>query len=99
MILKSRIYQREEPSRDARSIFIFCEGAKREKQYFEHFREIDSRINIEVLSQVFINAGFQEIGDYHFTEKKLYAKHFEHPSLENAPRVFISQLLLEEFTK
>lgn len=59
----------------------------------------DPRINIEVLSQVFLKAGFQEKGEYHFEEKKLYAKHFEHPEIKNAPRVFISELLLENFSK
>lgn len=58
----------------------------------------DSRINIQTLAQVFIRLGFQEKGEYHFKEKKLYAKHFEHPNLKDAPRVFISQLLLEEFS-
>ena len=46
MILPNRSYVREEPSRDAKSIFIFCEGKKREYQYFRYYRDIDSRINI-----------------------------------------------------
>jgi hypothetical protein len=46
MILKNRIFKREPPSRDAKKIYIFCEGAKREYQYFKYFREIDSRIDI-----------------------------------------------------
>ncbi len=58
----------------------------------------DSRIDIEVLSTVFKKAGYIEMNDYHFEAKKLYAKHYEHPELKDAPRVFISQLLLEEFS-
>lgn len=58
----------------------------------------DPRIDIEVLSQVFIKAGYKEKGDYIFKEKKLYAKHYEHQEIKNAPRVFISQLLIEEFS-
>lgn len=48
MILTNRLFTRRPPSRDALSIYIFCEGAKREIQYFEYFKEMDSRINIEV---------------------------------------------------
>ena len=46
MILKNRLFERIEPSRNAKSIFIFCEGIKREKQYFQYFQEIDSRISV-----------------------------------------------------
>lgn len=48
MILRNRSFKRQAPSREAKSIYIFCEGAKREYQYFCYFKEIDSRINIEV---------------------------------------------------
>ena len=48
MILTKRLFVREAPSRLAKSIYIFCEGAKREYQYFQYFKELDSRINIEV---------------------------------------------------
>ena len=48
MILTNRLFERQVPSREAKSLYIFCEGAKREYQYFEYFREIDSRIKVEV---------------------------------------------------
>lgn len=48
MILTNRLFTRRDPDRDAKSIYIFCEGKKREYQYFRYFRRIDSRINIEV---------------------------------------------------
>lgn len=48
MLVKDRLFKRRKPSKDAKSIFIFCEGVKRERQYFKYFQEIDSRINIEV---------------------------------------------------
>ena len=48
MILTNRLFKREAPSRIAKSIFIFCEGAKREFQYFSYFKGIDSRINVQV---------------------------------------------------
>jgi hypothetical protein len=48
MILRNRPFAPEPPDEDAKSIFIFCEGVKREKQYFNYFNELDSRIRIEV---------------------------------------------------
>ena len=48
MILTNRLFERIPASREAKSIYIFCEGAKRELDYFDYFKEIDSRINIEV---------------------------------------------------
>ena len=59
----------------------------------------DERINIEVLATPFLEAGYVECGDYHFEKKKLYAKHYEHSTDKNAPRVFISQLLTKEFSE
>jgi hypothetical protein len=56
----------------------------------------DPRIGIDVISRPFVQAGYREAGEYHFPEKKLYAKHYE---LEGYPRVFISELLLEAFTE
>jgi len=48
MILTNRLFVRVAPSREAKSIYIFCEGAKREFDYFKYFKELDSRINIEI---------------------------------------------------
>lgn len=48
MILTNRLFDRIEPLKEAKSIFIFGEGKKREYQYFQYFRSKDSRINIEV---------------------------------------------------
>ena len=48
MILTNRLFERNLPSRDAKSIYIFCEGLRREYDYFKFFKEKDSRINIEV---------------------------------------------------
>ncbi len=56
----------------------------------------DPRVCVDVLAKPFLKAGYKESGDYHFTDKKLYAKHYEH-SDENLPKIFISELLLEEF--
>lgn len=48
---KNRGYKRDEPHRDATLFVIACEGAVREKEYFEHLGEYSSRIRIKVLDQ------------------------------------------------
>lgn len=57
----------------------------------------DPRIGIERLAEPFVDAGYEVGGEYHFEEKKLYAKHFQHadPTL---PKIFISELLLDKFS-
>lgn len=56
------------------------------------------KIGIDVLAAIFLKNGYQFKADYNFPQKKLYAKHFEHKSDKNAPRVFISELLVEQFS-
>jgi len=58
----------------------------------------DARMNIKVLSKKFIELGYEQRGEYLFEEKQLNAIHLEHPTVENAPRVFISELILSEFS-
>ncbi len=53
-------------------------------------------VNLEKLAQHLINLGYEECEEYHFEEKKLYAKHFEHKDT-SLPKVFISELLVEKF--
>ena len=48
MIVTNRRFKREKPSRDAKSLYIFCEGIRREYYYFNYFKEMDSRISVEV---------------------------------------------------
>lgn len=52
-------------------------------------------IGIEAMAKVFKKHGYKECGDYVFTDKKLYAKHYEHPD-ESLPKIFISELELEK---
>jgi hypothetical protein len=75
--------------------------AEGETVYNDHiaFRTFnDPRINIEVLSMVFVKNGYEEKGQYRFEQKKLLAKHYEHRSDPHAPRVFISELITEQFS-
>ena len=59
----------------------------------------DPRVNIDVLAKAFLEAGYVPAGEYHFEVKKLKARHYEFPGDPEAPRVFISELMLEEFSE
>ncbi|GAB4332017.1 MAG: DUF1338 domain-containing protein [Flammeovirgaceae bacterium] len=72
--------------------------SKGEKVYNDHiaFRTYnDKRVGIEELSKPFLACGYVAKGEYFFKEKKLYAKHFQHED-PAAPKIFISELKLEE---
>ncbi len=58
----------------------------------------DPRTGIDVLALPFISAGYVPRGEYSFEAKKLRAIHYELPGDPEAPRVFISELLLEKFS-
>jgi hypothetical protein len=47
---RNRGYKRGEPYRDATLFIIACEGEKKEKSYFNFFREKSQRIKIETLT-------------------------------------------------
>jgi hypothetical protein len=55
------------------------------------------RIGVDVIAKAFIDSGYVYKGDYHFPEKKLYAKHYEH-SDTTLPKIFISELKLQDFS-
>lgn len=55
------------------------------------------KIGLEKLAAHFKAVGYVEKNEYHFEAKKLYAKHFEHAD-PTAPKVFISELKLEEMS-
>ena len=50
-------------------------------------------ISIDALEPLFLRHGYEEKGQYIFTEKKLKAKHYEK---EGQPRIFISELCLTQ---
>ncbi|SHI26203.1 DUF1338 domain-containing protein [Ferrimonas marina] len=52
-------------------------------------------VGLDKLAAHFLALGYEAKGDYRFEQKKLVAKHFEHPNPE-APKVFISELCLEQ---
>lgn len=53
------------------------------------------KVGLDKLSQHFIKIGYEPCGEYHFEQKKLFARHFEHPDA-TAPKVFISELLVDQ---
>lgn len=55
-------------------------------------------IGLNVLAKVFKDRGYQEKGEYHFEQKKLYARHLEHQDSE-MPLIFISELKVEELSQ
>ena len=62
------------------------------------------KVNLEKIASIFEALGYEAKGEYHFAEKKLRAKHYEltdHSSQQDilAPKIFISELLLEEFNQ
>lgn len=52
-------------------------------------------LGIKSLAQHFEKFGYKESGEYFFKEKKLFAKHYEHPD-KTQPKIFISELELEK---
>lgn len=63
------------------------------------FRTLDyPAINIDVIARPFVQQGYVAKGEYEFKDKHLFARHFEIPGNPGAPRVFISQLILSEFS-
>ncbi len=52
MSRQNRGYKRARPFRDARLFVIVCEGAKREKEYFEFFNNLSQRVKFRTLPPV-----------------------------------------------
>jgi hypothetical protein len=62
------------------------------------YRTFDlAKLNLAKLAEHFLSLGYTECGQYDFSAKKLTAKHFEHPD-STMPKVFISELRVEEFS-
>ncbi len=79
---------------------LFTDAGERVVNDHVAFRTFDDpRVNIDVLARPFIEAGYQEAGEYHFEAKKLRARHFELPGQPESPRVFISELMLDQFSE
>jgi hypothetical protein len=55
------------------------------------------KVNLDKLAKHLLSIGYTECGQYDFSAKKLTAKHFEHTT-STMPKVFISELRVEEFS-
>lgn len=53
------------------------------------------KVGLDKLAAHFEAVGYVAKGEYHFETKKLFARHYEHPDPQ-APKVFISELLVEQ---
>ncbi len=73
-------------------------GEKVENDHIAFRTFFDTRINVDVLARPFLEAGYEQKGYYIFEDKHLTAKHYEHKTISNAPRVFISQLMTDHFS-
>ncbi|NLN95311.1 MAG: DUF1338 domain-containing protein [Bacteroidales bacterium] len=75
--------------------------AKGEEVLNDHiaFRTFDDpKVNIDVIARPFIKAGYEFRNSYVFEQKRLRARHFEHKTFRDAPRVFISELMTSDFS-
>lgn len=79
---------------------LFCKEGEEVINDHVAFRTFDDpRMNIQVVAKKFIKAGYEYKDEYIFEDKHLKAIHLEHPNEKNAPRVFISELILSDFSK
>lgn len=56
----------------------------------------DPRMNMDVIAKVFTDNGYEARGNYEFKAKKVVGRHYEHTTDPAAPKVFISELILEQ---
>ncbi len=78
---------------------LFTDAGERVVNDHVAFRTFDDpRVNIDVIARPFTEAGYQPAGEYIFPVKKLRARHYELPGNPESPRVFISELILDQFS-
>ena len=92
-------YSRENPSAEKISRLFQKLGERVVNDHVAFRTTDDPRVNIDVLSRPFRELGYVPAGAYYFEDKKLRARHYELPGEAEAPRVFISELILEEFSE
>ena len=59
----------------------------------------DEKVNLDVFNHYFSQQGYEKKGDYLFPEKNLNACHLENRDDPSKPKIFISELDLEAFSK
>jgi hypothetical protein len=58
----------------------------------------DPKINVKAFSKILEKYGYEKKGDYQFPVKKLYAEHYEHKTMPNLPKIFVSELQTNKFS-
>jgi len=82
---------------EIKTLFDKAEGRELPNDHIALRTFQDARVGIAALEKVFTESGYVAKDTYNFEEKKLFAQHYEHPN-ENMPKIFISELLLQEFS-
>ncbi|MFN8258453.1 MAG: DUF1338 domain-containing protein [Bacteroidales bacterium] len=90
------IYKLQNPSVTKIYRLFSSEGENIENDHIAFRTFNHPKTNIDILAKTFTNVGYHVAGEYFFKEKKLKAVHFENNSIEGAPKVFISELILEQ---
>ena len=55
-------------------------------------------VSLEECAKPFLAMGYEEKDEYFFEAKKLHAKHYEFKADPSTPKIFISELLVNEFS-
>lgn len=55
-------------------------------------------VGLKTMARVFEKFGYVSKGEYHFEQKKLYAQHFENIKNPALPKIFISELLVNQMS-
>jgi hypothetical protein len=93
-----QIYTSQNPAVQKVHDLFISEGERVVNDHIAFRTFDDPRVNIDVLARPFLANGYVEKGTYQFEEKKLFARHYEHTTDLDAPRVFISELLTGNFS-
>lgn len=93
-----KMYTEQNPSVQKVYDLFVAEGEEVKNDHIAFRTFNDPRVGIDVLAKPILKAGYVEKGQYDFPAKKLNAKHYEHATDEDAPRIFISELRLEDFS-
>lgn len=56
------------------------------------------QVSVDKLARPLLEGGYVEAGRYQFEKKKLAARHYKHPD-PSMPKVFISELLVDQFSE
>lgn len=55
-------------------------------------------VGLKTMARIFESFGYVSKGIYHFEQKKLYAQHFENAKNPALPKIFISELLVDQMS-